>query len=76
MSESDVYSSFLFILQQVDETYDQALSDFFMPYHVMVDLLVRVTVNNQNLTEQIVSLSAAVAYEGVPLHMPYFAKLW
>ena len=25
---------------------------------------------------QVISLSAAVAYEGVPLHMPYFAKLW
>ena len=63
-------------MQLADENYDMALTEFFGPYHTLVDLLIRVSVNNQNLTEQIVNLSAAVAYEGVPLHMPYFAKLW
>jgi len=42
----------------------------------MVDLIVRVAVNQQSVNEQIVNLSAMVAYEGVPLHTPYFAKLW
>ena len=42
----------------------------------MVDLLVRVAVNQQCLSESVINLSATVAYEGVPLHMPYFAKLW
>ena len=62
--------------QGIDEAYDAALQEFFGPYHVLVDLMVRVSVNNQNLTESLINLSAAVAYEGVPLHLPYFAKLW
>ncbi|ELU04220.1 hypothetical protein CAPTEDRAFT_219867 [Capitella teleta] len=60
----------------VDETYDQALQDFYCPYHLFIDLLVRVSVNNQNVTEALVHLSAMVAFEGVPLHIPLFAKLW
>ncbi|KAI0239771.1 Ubiquitin carboxyl-terminal hydrolase 34 [Lamellibrachia satsuma] len=60
----------------VDEAYDQALSDFFFQYHHFVDLLVRVAVNQQSVSKQVVNLSAMVAYEGVPLHAPYFAKLW
>jgi ubiquitin carboxyl-terminal hydrolase 34 len=60
----------------VDEAYDQALQDFFSPYHLFIDLLVRVSVNNKNVTESLVNLSAMVAFEGVPLHIPLFAKLW
>jgi hypothetical protein len=56
--------------------YDQALSDYFDPYHQLIDLLVRVAVNQQCLSESVVNLSATVACEGVPLHMVYFAKLW
>lgn len=56
--------------------YDQALYDFYGPYHLFIDLLVRVSVNNQNVTEPLVHLSAMVAFEGVPLHIPLFAKLW
>lgn len=62
--------------QGVDPVYDAALHDFYDPYHHFVDLLFRVAVNQQNVTEAVVTLSAMVAYEGVPLHMPYFAKLW
>lgn len=36
----------------------------------------RVAVNQQSVSKQVVNLSAMVAYEGVPLHAPYFAKLW
>ncbi|XP_052272263.1 ubiquitin carboxyl-terminal hydrolase 34-like isoform X3 [Dreissena polymorpha] len=60
----------------VDEAYDTAMQDFFSPYHSMVDLMCRVAVNQQILTEPIITFSAMVAYEGVPLHSPYFAKLW
>ena len=63
-------------LQGVDESYDEALIEFFTPYHLFVDLLMRVAANHQNVTQTVVNLSAMVAYEGVPLHMPYFAKLW
>ncbi|KAL5008333.1 hypothetical protein ScPMuIL_013914 [Solemya velum] len=60
----------------VDEAYDKALIDFFSPYHLFVDLLCRVAVNQQMLNQMLINLSALVAYEGVPLHDRYFAKLW
>ncbi|KAK3093520.1 hypothetical protein FSP39_016701 [Pinctada imbricata] len=60
----------------VDESYDSALQEFFHPYHAFVDLLCRVAVNHQSLSEPIITLSAMVAIEGVPLHLPFFAKLW
>lgn len=41
----------------VDELYDQALQDFFMPYHILVDLLCRVAVNHQTLNEPLINLS-------------------
>jgi len=62
--------------QGIDATYDVALFKFYEPYHLLIDLLVRVAVNQQCLSESVINLSATVAYEGVPLHMPYFAKLW
>ena len=62
--------------QGIDTAYDGALLKFYEPYHLLIDLLVRVAVNQQCLTESVISLSATVAYEGVPLHLPYFAKLW
>ena len=62
--------------QTIDPAYDTAINEYFNPYHGLVDLLLRIAVNQHNINDQVVSLSAAVAYEGVPLHMPYFAKLW
>ena len=56
------------MLQGADEAYDQALHEYFYPYHSLVDLLVRVAVNQ--------NLHAMVTYEGAALHMPFFAKLW
>lgn len=64
------------LLKGIDPVYDSAVHEFYDPYHHFVDLLFRVAVNQQNVTEAVVNLSAMVAYEGVPLHMPYFAKLW
>ena len=60
----------------MDESYDAALQEFFTGYHAFIDLLCRVAANQQNLSEAVINLSAMVAYEGVPLHSPYFAKLW
>lgn len=37
--------------------YDSALQDFFIPYHSMVDLMCRVAVNQQILTEPIITFS-------------------
>ena len=62
--------------QGIDEAYDQALHEYFYPYHSLVDLLVRVAVNQENVTETVINLHAMVAYEGAALHMPFFAKLW
>ena len=51
-------------MQGIDEAYDQALHEYFYPYHSLVDLLVRVAVNQQNVTETVINLHAMVAYEG------------
>ncbi len=39
--------------QGVDEAYDQALQDFFCPYHGFVDLIMRVAVNQQSISEEV-----------------------
>jgi ubiquitin carboxyl-terminal hydrolase 34 len=62
--------------QGTDEAYDAALVDFYSPYHHLVDLLLRVSVNNKHVTGDLVELSAMVAFEGAPLHMQLFPKLW
>ena len=66
-----------YILSQgVDEAYDAALNEYYSPYHHLVDLLMRVSVNNKHVTNDLVELSAMVAYEGASLHMQLFPKLW
>ena len=47
----------LLYFQGVDEAYDVALIDFFNIYHTFVDLICRVAVNHQSLSEPIISLS-------------------
>lgn len=47
----------MFWIQGVDETYDAALYEFFNPYHSLVDLMCRVAVNQQILTEPIITFS-------------------
>ncbi|XP_048258866.1 ubiquitin carboxyl-terminal hydrolase 34-like isoform X4 [Haliotis rufescens] len=71
-----LHSSQVEVPKGVDEVYDQALNDFIIPYHQLVDVMCRVAVNMQNLSESLISLSAMLAFEAVPLHSPYFAKLW
>jgi hypothetical protein len=48
---------FINYLQGVDENYDGILSEFFTPYHALVDLVCRVAVNQQILNEHIINLS-------------------
>ncbi|KFM73090.1 Ubiquitin carboxyl-terminal hydrolase 34, partial [Stegodyphus mimosarum] len=60
----------------VDEDYDHQLIDFYLPYHQLVDMLCRVAISNECITADLVSLSAMLAIEGVPLHLPVFPKLW
>lgn len=60
----------------VDDDYDHQMLDFFLPYHQLVDMLCRVAISNDCVTNDLVSLSAMLAIEGVPLHLPIFPKLW
>jgi len=60
----------------VDAAYDLAMIEYFESYHHFVDLLVRVSVNHETVSDPVVRLSALVAVEGVPLRQQLFAKLW
>ena len=42
----------------------------------LVDLMVRLAVNEENLSKPLVDLSAMVGLDGVPLHFQLFPKLW
>ncbi|KAI5630183.1 ubiquitin carboxyl-terminal hydrolase 34, partial [Silurus asotus] len=70
-----------------DEVYDRMLMDYFLSYHQFIHLLCRVAINCEKFTETLVKLSVYVlivylcagvmmAYEGLPLHLALFPKLW
>ncbi len=59
-----------------DAEYDRALQRYFYQYHALVDLMVRLAVNEDNLSKPLVDLSAMVGLDGVPLHLQLFPKLW
>ena len=42
----------------------------------MIDLMVRLAVNENNLSKMLIDVSAMVGQEGVPLHLQLFPKLW
>ncbi|KAG8281086.1 Ubiquitin carboxyl-terminal hydrolase 34 [Homalodisca vitripennis] len=65
-----------FIAIGVDPEYDQALHQFYAPYHSFVDVMCRLAINHNCMTENLVNLSAMVGFEAVPLHLTYFPKLW
>uniref|UniRef100_T1IPZ0 ubiquitinyl hydrolase 1 n=1 Tax=Strigamia maritima TaxID=126957 RepID=T1IPZ0_STRMM len=60
----------------LEEDYDQNLLDFFFPYHQLVDMLCRMAINHDLVTDGLVSLSAMVGFEGIPMHLGLFPKLW
>ena len=59
-----------------DPEYDRALHRYFVQYHGLIDLMVRLSVNEDNLSKMLVDLSAMVGLDGVPLHLQLFPKLW
>ncbi|XP_050545386.1 ubiquitin carboxyl-terminal hydrolase 34 [Daktulosphaira vitifoliae] len=59
-----------------DSQYDADLSAFYSPYHEFIDLMCRTAVNNDCLTEPLVTLSAMIGYESIPLHHTFFPKFW
>ncbi|KAL3205409.1 hypothetical protein MRX96_011301 [Rhipicephalus microplus] len=60
----------------VDPEYDQALLDFFLPYHQFVEGLFRAALSQGLMSQDLVNLSAMVAIEGVPLHIDLIPRLW
>lgn len=64
------------MLQGIDPVYDQALEDYFGPYHDFLDTLCRIAVTAGCMTDQLIVLSAMVGFEAVPLHFTRFPKLW
>uniref|UniRef100_A0A8C3G314 Ubiquitin carboxyl-terminal hydrolase 34 n=1 Tax=Cyclopterus lumpus TaxID=8103 RepID=A0A8C3G314_CYCLU len=59
-----------------DEVYDRMLLDYFLSYHQFSHLLCRVAINCEKFTDTLVKLSVLIAYEGLPLHLAIFPKLW
>ena len=59
-----------------DSEYDRALHHYFWTYHNLVDLMVRVAVNEDAINKMLIDLSAIVGLDGVPLHFQLFPKLW
>ncbi|XP_017767834.1 PREDICTED: ubiquitin carboxyl-terminal hydrolase 34 [Nicrophorus vespilloides] len=60
----------------VDSEYDESLDKFYTPYHEFIDMLCRLAVNSESLSDVMVTLSAMVGFEAVPLHSTFFPKLW
>ncbi|XP_062603523.1 uncharacterized protein LOC134265303 [Saccostrea cucullata] len=69
-----LHSSQIEATKGVDEMYDAALAEFFTPYHMLVDLICRVAVDHQSLSEPIINLSAMVAIEGPHILQSYGLK--
>ncbi|XP_039283222.1 ubiquitin carboxyl-terminal hydrolase 34 isoform X3 [Nilaparvata lugens] len=59
-----------------DPDYDEALSSFYTPYHNFIDVMCRLAINHDCMNDALVNLSAIVGFEGVPLHLTFFPKLW
>ena len=59
-----------------DPEYDRALHSHFWTYHNLVDLMVRIAVNEDTIVKMLIDLSAMVGLDGVPLHFQLYPKLW
>jgi len=59
-----------------DPEYDKALYKYYWSFHNLVDLMVRVAVNEDSVSKVLIDLSAMVGVDGVPLHFQLFPKLW
>ncbi|XP_015123639.1 ubiquitin carboxyl-terminal hydrolase 34 [Diachasma alloeum] len=60
----------------VDPEYDSALLEFYLPYHELIDVMCRLAINNDCMTDTLINLSAMLGFEGVPLHLALFPRLW
>lgn len=48
----------------VDLEYDGALLEFYLPYHELIDVMCRLAINNDCMTDTLVNLSAMLGFEG------------
>lgn len=48
----------------VDPEYDNALLEFYLPYHELIDVMCRLAINHDCMTESLVNLSAMLGFEG------------
>ncbi|KAL8583540.1 hypothetical protein ACOMHN_054856 [Nucella lapillus] len=71
-----LHTGLLESMKGIDETYDQQVYNFFIPYHSLLDTLQRMAINLNSFNNSLINLGAMVALEGVPICSPYFAKLW
>lgn len=62
--------------QGQNEEYDTELLNYFSPYHNFIDVMCRLAINHNCMSDSLIHLSALVGFEGVPLHLTYFPKLW
>ncbi len=63
--------------QGIDVEYDERLHQYFMPYHQLVDYLIRTAANMQSPlldAAVLVGLYGVVGKEQAILQLPYFAK--
>lgn len=60
----------------MDAEYDKALSNYYLPYHNLVNIVCRLAVENNCLVEQAIILSAKLGLEGATLHFNVFPKFW
>lgn len=56
--------------------YDAALDDFYKPYHDFLDIMFRMAVNVDSVTQEVVKLSCLSGIEGAYLHFNFFPKFW
>merc|ERR1719384_1263040 len=59
-----------------DTDYDRGLHHYYWTYHNLVDLMVRLAVNENSIVKMLIDLSSMVGLDGVPLHFQLFPKLW
>lgn len=76
MLQMFLHLSQLEAVKGVDPEYDQALLDFFLPYHQFVETLFRAALSQNLVSQDLVNLSAMVSIEGVPLHIDLIPRLW
>ena len=60
---------------QLVEAYRDALTNYFDPYHRLVDRILRVCMDHNAVQEEVVNLSLYIGLESLRLGTAYFCKL-